>query len=747
LIRSKVDTNLIKNCAFVRVCCRVFQFVIFWMKHSSQFGKAVLKSRVRCMATALVVALGYWSLGAHAFTLGDLRGSAVIGRALDVSVEMRAGDGEDVSASCLAADVYYAEAQQNSPIVSVNSPVATSSQRLVRVQLAEVVSEPIITVLLRSTCGSSNMRRFVLFADLPQGANVNLPNVDVAGSGSLLSAAAASAAVLATPLVVLPQSNTGASQSGKSKSAKTVATNKSKSKTGKSKKLAVGPAGSSDLNLKKEAARPAGKSLLKLDPMEQLSDRIDSLGSVMLFASTEDALLQTKQISTLESDMKALRALAAKNDAKLLELRTQLEQAQAQQIPSLLIYGLGALVLLSLAGFVWVLQRQRRVKHDSEAWWHDPDEAESTVLMSRSPDSKFSPVQATPATPVVPVAVAPVVSTRPASVAVKPAVSTEKSNEKPPVKPVQEVDLNIDLDHFMLSNAGGRQPSADDGSAKRATTVHHFNAESILDIRQQAEFFVSLGQTERAQQLLQKQILESAEPNPLVYLDLISLYHSLGLKADFQEQSEAFHRHFNCLLPAFSEFNREGADLESYPDVLTALVKHWPSANALAFLDASIFLDPKAPPQLPFDLAAFRDLLTLHALADAITPDQSATETVPLSMTAVTVTKSEAPEPLAVAAKPSIAQDESNRDPVPAVPIAQPVPVAIAKPELDMSLIDSESLPDTPVQESPSRMLDLDFSTLTAPGKLEEEAQPLKTPPVRYATRSRWPVTKKPGTK
>jgi hypothetical protein len=71
-------------------------------------------------------------------------------------------------------------------------------------------------------------------------------------------------------------------------------------------------------------------------------------------------------------------------------------------------------------------------------------------------------------------------------------------------------------------------------------------------------------------------------------------------------------------------------------------------------------------------------------------------------------------------------------------------PVLASVPDLGLLLPDSESPLEFPVSESPSRMLDLDFSTLTAPVKTEEDSEPLKTPPARYATRSRWPVTKKP---
>jgi hypothetical protein len=47
--------------------------------------------------------------------------------------------------------------------------------------------------------------------------------------------------------------------------------------------------------------------------------------------------------------------------------------------------------------------------------------------------------------------------------------------------------------------------------------VQSFSVEPILDIRQQAEFFVSLGQTDRALHILKKQIDGASQPNPLIF--------------------------------------------------------------------------------------------------------------------------------------------------------------------------------------------------------------------------------------
>jgi hypothetical protein len=182
-----------------------------------------------------------------------------------------------------------------------------------------------------------------------------------------------------------------------------------------------------------------------------------------------------------------------------------------------------------------------------------------------------------------------------------------------------EIDLDIDLENLAPAHTPSVAPGPPwDLPETGGPTEVAFSADAVLDIRQAADFFVSLGQTERAVQLLKKQISGNAQANPLVYLDLLALCHSLGLIADFSACRAAFARYFNAVVPEFSEFHRDGNDLLAYPDVLAGLVPLWPGAEAVAFLDACIFHNDRSPVATPFDLAAFRDLLMLHAIIEKI---------------------------------------------------------------------------------------------------------------------------------
>jgi hypothetical protein len=155
--------------------------------------------------------------------------------------------------------------------------------------------------------------------------------------------------------------------------------------------------------------------------------------------------------------------------------------------------------------------------------------------------------------------------------------------------------------------------------------------EPILDVRQQADFFVSLGQTDRALDILQKQIAESSQSNPVVYLDLLALYHSLGMKTNFRECRAAFHQHFNGLVPDFPAFHSVGNDLLAYPETLASLVALWPGRESLSFLENCIFCNTESQVSESFDLAAFDDLLMLHAIAEMVVTNGPLSTVKPVS--------------------------------------------------------------------------------------------------------------------
>ncbi|HOE40843.1 MAG TPA: hypothetical protein PLB25_04320 [Rhodoferax sp.] len=613
----------------------------------------------------------------HALTMGELRGPVVIGRTLDVSVQVQAASGDDLAASCFAADVFNADARQGKPKVTVTS--ATAESAVVRIESAGVVDEPVVSVDLSFNCGFFATRRYVLLTDIESGDLAP----KIATVGSVAHRAGSEQSELASGRPKRSPSGDAAPVKQKTVAQRRVAVPEraSNAQAGAPKPAASVSAEAVKPVVMRKSPEPAtGKAVLKLGPLDDFAARISALESAKLAGPSAEVLLQTQQIASLQADIKALRDIAAKNDAQLLDLKAQLQQARSQQVSLAWTYALGILVLACLAALAWLVLQQRRAGQEIQPKWHDSREL--AVQVKPDPVPPPDTINAVVAPPI--------------------AANAAPEGIRPPAKPVAEIDINPDIFEHVVKAEPTVLPQS---GATNFGNIHNISLEPVLDIRQQAEFFVSLGQTERALQILKKQIASCTEPNPFVYLDLLELFHSLGLKADFREYRSTFNLYFTGAVPDFPAFHLEGDDLLAYPEVLARLVQGWPCAKTLVLLDDWIFRREQIPAQITFDLAAFRDLLMLHALAEEVATDLPWDTVSP----------------------------EFQPDPVmrPKDKIASVMPTDVRQPR-------ASSLP----KEMQDQSIDMDFSDLEiATGFLETSV----IWPPEDAPSTRWPQTDRPG--
>lgn len=566
-------------------------------------------------AIIIGVVLLFAAFASDALTLGRVTGAALIGKPLDIAVQVQMDAGEDTSSLCFDADVFHADARQDASRVRVNlEATAQAHVANVRILSAVLVDEPVVTIYLRTGCGQKTTRRYVLLADFPSEVAAPLvpfvtpgltaapvpTDLPVAEPVAPIAAVTAPAAAPVTPVPVVktkvvaaPRQTVRPETDRKRPVAKpAVASSKS------AKPVKSGP-----------AVRAAGQPRLKLDPLEQLSNRIASLESSTPATPPEDALRDMQRTKTLEGDVKALLALAAKNEASLADLKARLQLAEAERFPSGVIYGLVALVFASLAAVAWLWRRQRHVLPGGDAWWSGatakpvPDPRLGSVPVKARKDHEAAGGARLPAA-----MTSPVRTPEP-----DPAAAFD----------VSHTDLSeSDFARLMVPVAAPTEikqqaPAAAQPSVGQAL-FHCFSSAAVLDVRQQAELFISLGQTDQALRILEKQINESDEPNPFVYLDLLTIFHSRSLKTDFRQFREDFNQLFNGSVPDFAVFTDEGRGLDDYPEVLSHISALWPTRNVLEVIEACIFRDPWDAKSRPFDLAAFRDLLLLHEIAQSM---------------------------------------------------------------------------------------------------------------------------------
>lgn len=616
-----------------------------------------MELRHRVFGLALLCAAG----ASHGLALGPLSGAAWIGRPLDLVIPVQGAVGEDALSSCFEVEVYHGDSRQESSRVSVVAragvqPLTTE----VRIASIASVDEPVVTVQVRATCSQKVSRHYVLLADMPREIDVSTALRDAPTPEPQL---ARLDPALATPSE--PGGGSAAPVSATARPALTVATQQSATAPVATPPVAAPPVAAKPTSVQasarkrpveKSAAAPrrsptgparepgkpaAPRARLVLDSLEMLSDRVASLESATAEALKPDLSTDASKVQTLEADVKALLALAAKNEASLIDLKARLQQAEAERTPKEVVYGLIALVLVGLVAWgLW----SRRQRHSS-AWSGFQARAES-------PDSGPVPLPVPVAKPEsVP---GPVDDSVVSKAARLQALSAMLDRNGPP----SEVDVSLiemsesNFDTLMKSGtpqnairvpSPARAARPVEVAAPVAPAPGGLSADAVFDIRQQAEFFVSLGQTDRAIRVLEGQISGSDVPNPLVYLDLLALLHVPSRKTDFRRVREDFNLLFNANAAEFAQFKDEGKGLEAYPEVLSAISALWPDPKVKAVIETCVHRDPWGSSSQPFDLAAFRDLLFLHVVA----------QTMALLPAAKTETETEPPAP-ASGAQPDI---------------------------------------------------------------------------------------------
>lgn len=587
------------------------------------------------------VALLCVAFGSEALTLGRLRGAALVGRPLDIVVQVQMDPGEDTSAQCFEADVFHADARQDANRVQVVVE-ATAQAPVVNVRIlsSAVVDEPVVNIDLRTRCGQKTTRRYVLLANLPSEV-----------------------AVSATPQVTPVSVNLTARPVPDSK-AKTVqeptqtARSKDASKRSAEHAAPASPRSTTPGEGLRKAARSSGQSRLKLDMLDLMAERDPTLKSSdelltpptdnaqrrsdaaalwrALNASPEDTLREIARVQNLGAEVNALKTITAKNQLGLTDLGARLHKAESEGYPAKVIYGLVFLILASLSAVAFLLYSQRRLKPSGDGRWNDP----ITLAEPAVPEAQ-------PAPP-------------PGLAAARKDMDAALLAKAPPTAPPSRfpndsgyssgIDVNLTemtdsrFADFMRPGAarhGNHKMPSLSLPAKAPKTRHadSLNSDTVLDIRQQAEFFASLSQTDHAVRILKKQIDDSAEPNPFVYLDLLGMLHSLNLKNDFQQFRADFNLLFYGSVSEFALFKDEGKSLESYSDILSRIVALWPMPEVLNVIEACIFRDTRDASSQTIDLAAFRDLLLLHTVAHLVVhatdPEDGKPGPVSLSIPAV----------------------------------------------------------------------------------------------------------------
>ncbi|MBQ0958776.1 hypothetical protein KAK06_07375 [Ideonella sp. 4Y11] len=534
-------------------------------------------------------------LGAHAVGFGRVTPAGVLGQPLSLLVPIRLDQGEQLYAECIHAEVTAGDNLLVSSQVRVSvTPTANPAEWNARITTTVPLLEPVVEVAVSAGCERRFMRRFTALLDPPLMA---------LSSPTLPSSSLSDRPLAAGSDLVSPRPRSGRSPDSvvrrdrPSSPVRRAEAPVVKSLAKSAAKVAPAAAAATPRAPAEAGERQVARLLLDVGSGPRLRMDIEDpvfmpAGSASAASGAGDGLdSESERLRLLEKTLADLKqeASAYRRTETGLKARLAESEGRSRLVPWLL----GLLVLAGgLVG--WLLWRQRGQSAPERA------DAGASILPESKVDSPWWGDGAAPAAAAAPAAQVE-------------ADEGEHTGARVVVDfdgPASAPSAYERTQPFTAPMMADAQSSIVDGQSP----AREVSVEELLDLEQQADFFIALGQEDAAVDLLMSHLRGTGGQSPLPYTKLLEIYRRQGDRTAYERIRARFNRRFNAYAPDWDQGPQHGRTLEEYPEVVQRLQGLWSSPlNAMAVLEAMLFRNDEL--QELFDLPAYKDVLLLYSLA------------------------------------------------------------------------------------------------------------------------------------
>ena len=569
------------------------------------------------VSPTLLVGASLW-LAANssvAMGFGSVVHSTLLGQPLNFSATVRMEPDETLEPECASAEVHSGEVRIAPSKVRVKlEPGTDPSQRILRVSTTTPIDEPVVTILVTLGCGAAISRQFVSFADPPviELARASGPTDSASApirNGAAVAALAAPASSgkssaetpPAPPTPAAPPASVDARSAASPSSRRSdVIVPAARRTAAPEKRVAriAAPARSTvaGSRLQLEAAPPVAATVASspvlAEPSVALAQTSAPAANVAASAAVA-ADVERERIKALEVSVQRLRDETEAARKAMLSIQSSLKDAQDAKYNNPLIYVLGLLCAL-LASLLVMSARRRSRPAERPEWWNESMPPRHVV--DRSTHSQAVTAHTLDAPDSVPV-----------GVELEGSPSTRGALE-----PHGFADTFAGEPEVAVVPA---PPSAAPAPTMGwAVSPPDVMVERLIDVAQQADFFVALGQEDSAIDLWAGQLGDAAGQIPLPYLELLEMHRRQGNLGAFEAVRDDFGLRFGLLAANRLTTNRSGELLEDLPDTLGRVQQVW-SDPRLAMQALEVLMLHRDSAVAPFDLHVYRDMLFLYAVA------------------------------------------------------------------------------------------------------------------------------------
>ncbi|MES2933390.1 MAG: hypothetical protein V4805_07880, partial [Pseudomonadota bacterium] len=613
---------LLRSLRWLNCVCLCVSHSITGLKGESKFMHQMRQPALRLIAFLVIAA---WGVSAQAVGLGPIRVQSALGQSFRANITLIGSDAGEITTTCVKAKLESSDGVfLGLPQIGLTRGVQPA---ILSLTLRQSVNEPALTVNIELGCISPVQRTYQILLDPP----MMLPQVSEAEARQAVDAGGAKSSVAAIAPATTDAAATGEKPAQKSNTSRAARRQKS---VAANDAIALATA-------KEPAPVPSKKKKVARDVLSLSGDdgSIDAVVAALKLSSTlssttasanladtapdpdpvKTAELRAAQLRfaailrgedpvlTAEAQVRAAqaRAQSLQSDTARLQQQTKASQINIERFRETSfswewVATLAGLLLLCLTALCWLLWRIFASRKTGKIDWLESGRA-------------------------------------------TPASGQEKT--EPPLGPAGMSGFGIgtpeNSDHLFHSSAPVRQTGSPVEKLKAVTrppavvsglpTLESTNSsmlstfsgktaslkvEEISDVTQEAEFWMSLNEPQRALEILEPQSDVDQPDSPVPWLYLLDIYRDLRDREKYDALRERLERLFNARIPQFGEDVSAVAErsLEDYPHLLKRICDVWNDSDILALLE-SLLIDDRDGARAGFDLPIYRDILMLSGVA------------------------------------------------------------------------------------------------------------------------------------
>lgn len=546
---------------------------------------------------------------AQALGLGELRVQSALGQALKAQLALIGSDGNEFTPACIKAKVATTEGTFLANVSVAVRKIGPNES--IFLSTRQGLNEPAVKITVDIQCDSQLHREFLILLDPPQ-------IIPAADNPVIVSAIPTGQAQLETA-GRLEQVPPRVLNDGLTATAKKL----SDSTTGKRIRLSKPAKRPKDvLRLSDESfVIPRGLKIsdsLSTSVEGQLVENIEELraAQVRMAAMLRDENLDQRVNSEQVTGQKKLQDLQSELARLKIQNRTDradLEEMRKNSFSRNWVIGLIALVLVGVIIIILLYMHFRRIQKDTEISWWEPGQEKREAERRKNIEEIVDDVQAS----YEPGAMLPESSSDDADRLLRPIPGAIREQ----TKFVSEEPTALDADQvFKRSTAGPRTPTLEETNS---STFNFFSnrgssvkVEEISDVTQEAEFWMSVNDPQRAIEILDSQARVEHPDSPVPWLYLLDLYRLVQDKQKYDELRNRFIVFFNANIPTFEDklISSGVRQLENFPHLIDRICHLWNGNEIIPFLQ-NLLVDDRDGTRIGFELPVYRDILLLISLA------------------------------------------------------------------------------------------------------------------------------------